>query len=207
LSKPFTDELRGTITYKSENVLPEKDSPYYVSSLSLGLSYDTRDIWLNPTQGELFSTSVEQAGSIFGGTVSYRKYNFDANKFFKIIEGQVLALHFGANIGTGDIREEDRFWLGGPYTVRGYNDVVTGMRRLLFNAEYRFTLNEIFQLVLFFDTGRVYNYSPYSTTSRSGKGLGFRITTPMGPIRLDYGIGDYRNWTGGVWHFSIGQTF
>lgn len=207
LSKPMTDELRATVTYKSENVSPEKNTPYYISSLTLGLTYDTRDIILNPTQGELISSSIEQAGWIFGGTLNYRKYNLDLNKFFKIFEGQTLALHLGGNIGTGDIRTEEKFWLGGPYTIRGYNDVKTGVRRILFNAEYRITINEIFQFVVFFDAGRVYDYNPATFLQRSGKGIGFRINTPVGPIRLDYGIGDYQNWMGGVWHFSIGQTF
>lgn len=208
LSKPLTDELRATLTYKSENVLPETNPAYYVSSVTGGLSYDTRDIIMNPTQGELITSSLEQAGWIFGGTLNYRKYNLDLNKFFKIFEGQVLAAHLGGNVGTGDIRPEEKFWLGGPYTVRGYNDVKTGVKRVLFNLEYRITITDIFQLVFFFDAGRIYDYSPeYLVITRAGKGLGFRITTPVGPIRLDYGVGDNQNWMGGVWHFSIGQTF
>ena len=34
-------------------------------------------------------------------------------------------------------------------------------------------------------------------------GLGFRVTTPIGPIRLDYGVGD----EGGKFHFSFGGKF
>ena len=34
-------------------------------------------------------------------------------------------------------------------------------------------------------------------------GLGFRITTPIGPIRLDYGVGQ----DGGKFHFSFGGKF
>ena len=41
----------------------------------------------------------------------------------------------------------------------------------------------------------------------SGRGLGLRLNTPMGPIRLDYGIGDSRAFGEGIVHFSIGQAF
>jgi len=34
-------------------------------------------------------------------------------------------------------------------------------------------------------------------------GLGIRVRTPLGPIRLDYGIGN----EGGRTHFSIGNVF
>ena len=34
-------------------------------------------------------------------------------------------------------------------------------------------------------------------------GLGLRVTTPIGPIRLDYGYGN----EGGRLHFSIGHSF
>ena len=42
------------------------------------------------------------------------------------------------------------------------------------------------------------NFSPQPAV-----GLGLRVTTPIGPIRLDYGYGS----EGGRLHFSIGHSF
>jgi len=38
---------------------------------------------------------------------------------------------------------------------------------------------------------------------RVGVGLGLRVTTPIGPLRLDYGVGN----EGPRVHFSIGHAF
>ena len=41
---------------------------------------------------------------------------------------------------------------------------------------------------------------------RASVGFGLRVTTPIGPIRLDYGYGVLHG-EGGRLHFSIGQSF
>ena len=41
----------------------------------------------------------------------------------------------------------------------------------------------------------------------SGKGLGIRVNSPLGPIRLDWGLAAGKNFSDGVLHFSIGQVF
>jgi len=66
----------------------------------------------------------------------------------------------------------------------------------------------MFQGVLFFDWGNAWDEGwpdPYQFIS--GKGFGIRLNTPMGPIRLDYGIGSNRSFSQGALHFSIGQAF
>lgn len=208
LGKPLTDVLRGTVTFKNESVQPETDPYYLVRSLEFDLSYDTRDVWMNPTEGSLYTASYEVAGGLMACTVDYRKYGLDLNQFFKLADKQVLAFHLGGNLGQGDIRQEEKYWLGSANTVRGYDNTVTGVKRILFNVEYRYSFNDMFQAVLFFDAGKIWDYSPaYLDVKRAGKGFGFRLNTPLGPIRLDYGIADYKNFGDGVFHFSIGQTF
>jgi outer membrane protein insertion porin family len=38
---------------------------------------------------------------------------------------------------------------------------------------------------------------------KTSVGVGVRINTPIGPLRLDYGLGD----EGGKLHFAIGSSF
>ena len=78
------------------------------------------------------------------------------------------------------------------------------------------TEQEQFQGVAFYDFGNAWGEvldgsatggAPDFSQFLSGRGLGLRLNTPMGPIRLDYGIGDSRSFGEGIVHFSIGQAF
>lgn len=76
---------------------------------------------------------------------------------------------------------------------------------LIFNLEYRWEVSEGTQLVFFGDAG--YAWPLFHDISwdeiKTGYGVGVRFDTPIGPVRLDYGIGE----AGGQTYFSIGQTF
>jgi outer membrane translocation and assembly module TamA len=66
----------------------------------------------------------------------------------------------------------------------------------------------MFQGVLFYDWGNAWNAEwPNTYDFISGKGFGVRLNTPMGPIRLDYGVAGNRSFSEGALHFSIGHAF
>ncbi len=89
----------------------------------------------------------------------------------------------------------------------------------LASAEYRRPLAQALTGVLFVDVGDAWNsrsafqfddpslqtrYRQHSGFSpQVGAGVGLRVTTPIGPIRLDYGFGS----DGSRLHFSIGHSF
>jgi outer membrane protein assembly complex protein YaeT len=132
---------------------------------------------------------------------------------------------------------EERFRAGGGTTVRGYAEgslgpysgdgqALGGLALALFNAELRFPLIWEFAGAFFLDAGNVWEdfssmtasnwlnawkgaaYSPHDVAYGFGGGL--RFHTPVGPLRLDYGIkvGRGRPGTGqSEWHFSLGQAF
>lgn len=75
-------------------------------------------------------------------------------------------------------------------------------------AELRVPMSDLLQLGLFLDTGNLW-VDPKAINLlllRYAAGAGLRITTPVGPIALDYGINlDRRPWEDfGAFHFSIG---
>jgi outer membrane protein insertion porin family len=153
---------------------------------------------------------------------------------------QVLAFHafYGSlkNIFNSDDEPSyEKYFLGGSDTVRGYGDRdikffknvtytdgTTGLEsfggksEMYFNIEYRIPLvKDTISSVLFFDGGNLHldSFSFPKDTWRYGFGLGFRITTPMGNLRLDWakrlnetypGAGD-RGET--EIHFNIGNMF
>jgi outer membrane protein insertion porin family len=126
------------------------------------------------------------------------------------LEHGVLAWHVGTGIGFGDVPLGEVYWAGGPTSVRGYGlgEVHKGSRKLIANIEYRYTFNETFQAVVFFDWGNAWTLGgPIVSDFLTGWGPGVRLNTPLGPIRLDYGIGGGKNAGEGILHFSIGQAF
>ena len=227
LSRPFKEYFSHSLSFGSETAVPREDSTvtnavtfeqYTSDFVGYSISYDTRDFWMNPTEGKFYTVSVRKGWKKTGATTNYTKLGLDLNEFLKLGTSQVLALHMAAGAGYGDVPLGELYWCGGANTVRGYfpSEAVLGVRKLVFNMEYRYTFNEMFQGVVFYDFGNAWGEvidesatgsAPDASQFMSGRGMGLRLNTPLGPIRLDYGIGDSRSFGEGIIHFSIGQAF
>jgi outer membrane protein insertion porin family len=132
----------------------------------------------------------------------------------------VLALRLTAGTAAGHLPFYEQFFMGGSDSLRGYlEDRFWGDSMFLASAEYRRPLANALTGVLFVDVGDAWaassayqlNNPTVDTRFRqhggldpqASVGLGLRVTTPIGPIRLDYGFGS----EGGRLHFSIGHSF
>jgi len=222
-SRPFRENLSHSVIFGSESVSPITSATgevttfeAYVSDfIGYSLSYDTRDFWLNPTKGKFYTISIKKGWKKTGIITTYTKLGLDLNEYLGLASNQVIALHLGTGIGFGDVPIGELYWSGGANSVRGYfpTEAHTGVKKLIMNVEYRYSFNEVFQGVIFYDLGDAWGTvdapggGPNFSTFMSGRGFGMRLNTPLGPIRLDYGIGDSRAFGEGVIHFSIGQAF
>ncbi|MCM3875618.1 MAG: BamA/TamA family outer membrane protein [Thermoanaerobaculia bacterium] len=86
-----------------------------------------------------------------------------------------------------------------------------GTVMLVANAEWRIPVASSFEVALFFDVGNVWA-DPKSVNLallRSGAGLGLHYQTPVGPIRLEYGLKLDRKpgEDAGAFAFSVGYPF
>lgn len=125
---------------------------------------------------------------------------------------QVFAARAYYGTVSGSVPFFEQFFIGGAETLRGYSeDRFWGKNALLFSFEFRQPIEKAFTAVFFVDIGHAWGGYPsvneFSQTRtlnlQVGYGLGIRVRTPLGPLRIDYGIGR----EGGRTHFSVGQVF
>ncbi|KYC41344.1 hypothetical protein WA1_21805 [Scytonema hofmannii PCC 7110] len=186
--------------------------------LQLGVARDLRNNPLQPTNGSFLRFGVDQSVPVGLGTIfltrlrgSYSKYlPIDFTNFTKGPE--TLAFNVQAGTIFGDLPPYEAFSLGGSNSVRGYEEGGLGSGRSFVQAsvEYRFPVFSVVSGALFFDVGSDLGTSTRSAEllNKDGSGIGFgvgvRVQSPLGPIRIDYGVngdGDSRI------NFGIGERF
>ncbi|HHV63265.1 MAG TPA: BamA/TamA family outer membrane protein [Firmicutes bacterium] len=175
-------------------------------SVTVAAVNDTRDNIMNPSSGSRKKLSVELAGGLLGGDYTFGKYQVDGSTYFKTRPDQVLALHLAAGFSSGELPLTEQYKVGGSESIRGYKyGRFYGDKMLYANAEYRFRITKGLQGVLFVDAGNAWvNDEAMDLNSLyTGLGVGVRIDTPIGLLRIDYGTGR----EGGQTYFSFGQTF
>ncbi len=156
------------------------------------------------------------------GSVSFSKGSLEMRQYLSLQgprkhltdEKSAIALRFLAGSSVGTLPFFEQFFVGGAESLRGYReDRYWGKYMFLGSAELRQPLARRLKGVLFVDVGDAWggNYSNVNLegftqsgfSPHVGVGLGIRVGTPLGPIRLDYGVGT----EGGRTHFSIGNSF
>ena len=213
LGKQLHEEWSVSYSIGSESVSPREGATFeaYISDwIGVSLSYDTRDYWMNPSKGVYHTLSLKEGWKFADLATAYTKVGADFNFFVPLAPNQVFANHWGFGVGFGDVPLGEEYWAGGPNTVRGYglNEIHRGTKKVLANFEYRYTFNDTFQGVFFFDWGNAWTLgAPVPGDFLTGWGPGVRLNTPLGPIRLDYGIPSGAAFGKGILHFTIGQAF
>jgi outer membrane protein insertion porin family len=219
MGKKLMQNINGSLSFRTDYVEPESptEDRYLIRSIGTRLSYDTRDFWMNPTEGENLVLGVNTSSKLLGATIEFTKLSLSASKFHPIKQDVILAMRANYDDAYGTIFDTERYFLGGGTTVRGYPDgspVGKGGRRAMVNLEVRF-LMDAFQFVVFYDAGKIGTGNNTSTFEGgelgrrilTGKGVGVRLMTPMGPLRFDYAWGDGHTDGAGIIHFNIGHTF
>ena len=193
-----------------------------ISAASFGFLRDKRDLRLDPSRGgrELFV--IEQGFSFLGGSASFTKADLDIRRYFPLIgaqkRGELPKLVFASRLvvgqTVGQLPAFEQYFIGGSETVRGHDaDEQFGDNQVYGNLELRFRFQRKLQFVAFADAGSAYGGEFSSSDSLSalfGVGVGVRLQTPIGPVRLDIakGAGGSGESGGGFkTHFGIGSSF
>jgi len=140
---PVVEDLRAFFIYRYELQEIADVSPYAttqlraeegtstLSSLFASLKYDKTDYSPDPSRGGVSEVSTEFAG--LGGTERFARMIVDHRQFFPLKWGTVFSVHgqigYIARIGQ-DIPVNERFYLGGIRTIRGFKTRTVGPRVL-----------------------------------------------------------------------------
>jgi outer membrane protein insertion porin family len=210
----YKDEKPGELIPLSQSGTGEDDLLLF----QLGAQRDRRNNPLQPTSGSYLRFGVDQSVPIGLGNIFLTRLRGTYSQYFPVKfanfskKPETLAFNFQAGTVLGDLPPYEAFTLGGSNSVRGYEEgaLAAGRSYVQASVEYRFPVFSVVSGALFFDIGSDLGTSTKAAEvlnkngSGYGYGLGVRVQSPLGPIRIDYGInddGDSRI------NFGIGERF
>ncbi|MFQ5680735.1 MAG: outer membrane protein assembly factor BamA [Candidatus Omnitrophota bacterium] len=241
LTYRLEDVTIGNVPSDATDDLKSEEGSNLISSLGLNLTRDTRDNVFSPTRGTVISGLFQAAGGPLSGDKDFLKFVgrgvYDlpvsrVGKFNRRQRAKYSVLEFRARLGlvkeygsSDNVPIYEKFYVGGSYSIRGYKerkvgplDNVTdaplgGEAMFVGNIEYTYPLMDVIKGAVFYDVGNVWSKAGDlgSGGFKAGAGLGVRLKTPIGPVRLDYGFPlndepgeDKRT---GKFHFSVSRGF
>ncbi|MCD6420490.1 MAG: BamA/TamA family outer membrane protein [Synergistetes bacterium] len=190
------------------------------ATVTLSVKRDTLNPLDEELKGDIEKFTVQKAGSFLGGEYDYTKYVLEFIYYTPLelkglgielgnpqIGAPTFAVRLKGGKSSGDLPYFEQFTVGGPDTLRGYDEeYFRGNKMFVANVEVRFYVEKNIELVIFHDWGRAWKEDESFDLGNLAKsyGIGFRVKTPIGFIRLDFGHGDQgENHT----YISFGETF
>lgn len=214
ISYNFSDieDLRRLIDPDGEEV--RQELLFTSSSLRPVWSRNTLDSRYAPTRGLRLTGSLEYAGGFLGGDTEFLRPIFSMTWFqpvtrrsFKSSLGLNLEAGYIAELGDTELFPQQRFFLGGDNSVRGFRrrSIVVreedgtirtdefgfplgGTTMFVVNLEYHLLLSDLFRVVLFGDGGGVFadDQSVDPGLMRYSAGAELRIKVPLFPAPLRF---------------------
>ncbi|MDI7775066.1 BamA/TamA family outer membrane protein [Asticcacaulis sp. EMRT-3] len=172
---------------------------YYYTDFPVRIGYDRSNDLLNPTTGYRLASQTTPQVSLSNGGSNVSEI-LDASSYYPV--GQKLVLAVRGRIGTllggslADIAPSRRLYAGGGGSVRGFayqslgpkdasGNPTGGLSVVEASIEARYRIGDI-GIVPFIDAGQAYaSATPNFSNLRVGVGIGARLYTNFGPIRID----------------------
>lgn len=196
--------------------------------IGMSLSKSIADNFTAPTHGYRQTYSLE-AGSAnlasdtdiiiakagFGGMMSFGDNVYGKARAHQLIGKLDLGYLWARDFER--VPYKLRFFAGGDQSIRGYDyqslspvngaGYLTGGQALAVGSlEYNYELKEGIRLALFGDAGNAYD-KDFKQETKFGVGLGVRVASPVGTVRVDIAKGIEREKTPIRLHFLIGLPF
>lgn len=206
LDKLWTAGIGSKYSY---SIVREKGQEKNFSFISIPLfvKFDTRDNFLNPRKGQEFALKGEPFSALGLKGNSFFKSELVGNQYFGFNSAlkPVIALRVAIGSITGikrtSIPANERFYMGGAQSVRGYayqlagevdqqNRPIGGRSYLGTSLELRTRIKGSFGVIAFTDSGNSFGTTMPRINEKmfNGVGFGLRYFTDFGPLRFDVGF-------------------
>jgi outer membrane protein insertion porin family len=235
-SRQLFELVRGDFGYEFVNSnafdldpgIPEDEGPRVdIAGFRGGVTRDARDNPANPTSGSLLEFDHEISAFALGGDVNFYRAKVTAATFGELGPTTVLGggMHLGTIWNFGNTRIvpiQERLFNGGESSVRSFKESELGPRDAnghptgglgssTFSLELRQLVVDPVQVAFFVDAGNVTKHAEqfFLRGYRFALGTGLRIVTPVGPLRVDFGLNPNprRDEDTYAVHISVGYAF
>ncbi len=211
LDRTFLTTTSSTSTDVQE-FLDSVGDEFNILRFSSSLSYDTRNRAFLPNKGVLLSLRGEAGLPNFRNALHFFKLELRGVTYFPLVDEYVLKVRGQLGYGRGYSSTKqlpffENFYLGGPRSVRGYEDNTLGPRdssdaprggnlKLLGSTELILPLpflenTEQLRLALFLDSGNVYDLEQESLSLgdlRYAGGISGIWLSPLGVLSLSFSV-------------------
>jgi len=214
------------------DIIKEEEGTRTIGIGTAFISRDLRDNRFLPHKGDYFKITGQLASNFLLGDEDFYKiigeyaYYFNFNDLpvdweLPFIASVHAKIGYASAFGDTDrVPIDYRFYVGGDTTVRGFKwgeagpkdeegDPEGANRELVFNFELGYDVTRMLRLIAFVDVGGGW-WNKYDLGNmRKSAGVGMRVMTPMGPIRLDIGwkLDRKSGESSSQWHFGMGSYF
>lgn len=197
------NKLKTASTSLEDDLIAEGKGNYRQTSATIGFIYDDSEPMFSAKKGWYFSTSFKLAGLGFNSDYHYTMTSADIRKYTEIFQQATFASRLKGGFmkslrSAEDTPIADRFYAGGSSSVRGWSrfdlgpkssdDLPMGGNSMLIGSlELRYPIWNRISGAIFSDAGNVWSgsYDHDLKEIEYAGGLGLRVETPLGPIRLD----------------------
>ncbi|MDD5336742.1 MAG: ShlB/FhaC/HecB family hemolysin secretion/activation protein [Rhodoferax sp.] len=198
--------LSGTLSWEDKKLVDQTDVPAsttdkQVRLSTIGLAGSRQDalgaggmtsVEVSLASGRLSMDAVSQALDAAPSSAqsqgAFGKFSYSLNRLQSLGAKDSLSLSLLGQLANKNLASSEKFALGGANGVRAYpQGEGSGDQGWITNLEWRHSVAEQMQGVLFFDAGSVdINHSAYTTASnsRSIAGAGFGLNGQIGRLRF-----------------------
>ena len=200
-----------------------------IGSTSLSFIYNTKNNIFNPTSGNLTNLRFSYSNFLLDSQINFFKIYFHSEEYIPFVYNTDFLI--GARLGyirplspTSQVPINERFFLGGRTTVRGFPQDSIGLVNLNpyrypiggdvmenYNLQLNIPVYKSFNFFVFQDGGNVFldtsDVRPLALYKSAGAGIMY--LSPIGPISFSYGFILTREpyWPAGGVNFTVGTSF
>lgn len=207
-SKPISADNKTKMhtNFTADKIEADNKSGHHINDLqdnhiTVGVVHDSREE--DQISGTVVEGAMTVSHSLFGSGSDYTKFMAGVKNYVELSAKDVLASRLQVNYSPDNLPDVAQFSVGGADSVRGLDeDAQKGNKSVLASLELRHQLSKTVQGVVFVDAGKAWS-DAVENSLKVASGLGLRINTAMGMLRLDIANAG----EGMKYMFGIGQSF